>query len=86
MTTSPITSPAVSTGLETPPAAPTAPAPGPRLALGLSDCRTLIGRQLRHLSRAPAQVIQTGSVPIGLLLLFRFQLDLDGGRRDRRSQ
>ena len=76
MTTSPITSPAVSTGtgLETPPAPPAAPAPRPRLALALSDCRTLIGRQLRHLSRDPEQFIQTVSVPIVLLLLFRYLL------------
>jgi ABC-2 type transport system permease protein len=57
----------------------TTPVPVPttaafRFALGVSDCRTLIGRQLRHLMRDPEQFIQTVSVPIILLLMFRYLL------------
>jgi ABC-2 type transport system permease protein len=45
---------------------------GTRFGLGLSDCRVLVGRNLRHLMRDPEAFIQTVSVPIVLLLLFRY--------------
>jgi ABC-2 type transport system permease protein len=52
----------------------TVPVRRPALALALSDCQTLIGRSLRHIVRIPEQMIQTVSLPIILLLMFRYLL------------
>jgi len=41
-------------------------------ALALSDCRVLIGRNVKHITRNPEMLIQAVSLPIVLLLLFRF--------------
>lgn len=45
-----------------------------RLSLAVSDCRVLVGRDLRHLFRNPEQLIAAFSVPIVLVLLFRYLL------------
>jgi ABC-2 type transport system permease protein len=45
-----------------------------RLAFALIDCRVLVGRDLRHLIRNPEQLISAFSVPVVLLLLFRYLL------------
>jgi ABC-2 type transport system permease protein len=45
-----------------------------RLSSALIDCRVLVGRDLRHLIRNPEQLISAFSVPIVLLLLFRYLL------------
>jgi ABC-2 type transport system permease protein len=45
---------------------------GPALAAG--DCAVLVGRDLRHLIRNPEQLIQAFSLPVILLLLFRYLL------------
>ncbi|MDT8911883.1 ABC transporter permease [Amycolatopsis sp. PS_44_ISF1] len=50
---------------------PDAPTRSP-IALALSDCRVLIGRNLKHITRNPEMLIQAVSLPIVLLLLFRF--------------
>ena len=42
------------------------------LALALSDYRVLIGRNVKHITRNPEMLIQAVSLPIVLLLLFRF--------------
>ncbi|WIY03014.1 ABC transporter permease [Amycolatopsis mongoliensis] len=42
------------------------------LALALSDCRVLIGRNVKHITRNSEMLIQAVSLPIVLLLLFRF--------------
>ncbi|MEU8632851.1 ABC transporter permease [Amycolatopsis sp. NPDC048633] len=41
-------------------------------ALALSDCRVLIGRNVKHIARNAEMLIQAVSLPIVLLLLFRF--------------
>jgi ABC-2 type transport system permease protein len=41
-------------------------------ALALSDCRVLIGRNVKHITRNPEMLIQAVSLPLVLLLLFRF--------------
>jgi len=41
-------------------------------ALALSDCRVLIGRNVKHITRNSEMLIQAVSLPIVLLLLFRF--------------
>ncbi|MEV7046349.1 ABC transporter permease [Amycolatopsis sp. NPDC051061] len=41
-------------------------------ALALSDCRVLVGRNVKHIVRNPEMLIQAVSLPIVLLLLFRF--------------
>jgi ABC-2 type transport system permease protein len=41
-------------------------------ALALSDCRVLIGRNIKHITRNAEMLIQAVSLPIVLLLLFRF--------------
>ncbi|WP_207922891.1 ABC transporter permease [Micromonospora sp. KC606] len=46
----------------------------PAFVLALSDCLTLIGRNLRHIIRVPEQMIQMVSLPIILLLMFRYLL------------
>jgi ABC-2 type transport system permease protein len=58
------------------PVAPPAARPGRRSAVSLavSDCNVLIGRDLRHVVRDPEQIFQVVSLPIILLLLFRFLL------------
>lgn len=55
-----------------PPAAP--PRRRSSVALAASDCNVLIGRDLRHVVRDPEQIFQVVSLPIILLLLFRFLL------------
>ncbi|MFF4594475.1 ABC transporter permease [Amycolatopsis sp. NPDC001319] len=42
------------------------------LSLAASDYRVLIGRNLKHITRNPEMLIQAVSLPIVLLLLFRF--------------
>ena len=42
------------------------------LALALGDCRVLIGRSLKHLTRNPEQTFQVVALPVILMLLFRF--------------
>jgi ABC-2 type transport system permease protein len=44
------------------------------VALAWSDCVILLGRSLRHLARNTDQLIQTFSLPIILLLMFRYLL------------
>jgi ABC-2 type transport system permease protein len=44
------------------------------LAQALADCFALVGRSLLHVVRNPEQLIQTVSLPIILLLLFRYML------------
>jgi len=41
-------------------------------ALALSDCRVLVGRNIKHIARNAEMLIQAVSLPIVLLLLFRF--------------
>jgi ABC-2 type transport system permease protein len=41
-------------------------------ALALSDCRVLVGRNVKHIARNAEMLIQAVSLPIVLLLLFRF--------------
>lgn len=41
-------------------------------ALALSDCRVLVGRNIKHITRNPEMLIQAVSLPLVLLLLFRF--------------
>ncbi|MEU0797612.1 ABC transporter permease [Amycolatopsis sp. NPDC005961] len=41
-------------------------------ALALSDCRVLVGRNVKHIARNMEMLIQAVSLPITLLLLFRF--------------
>jgi ABC-2 type transport system permease protein len=41
-------------------------------ALALSDWRVLIGRNIKHITRNPEMLFQAVSLPIVLLLLFRF--------------
>jgi ABC-2 type transport system permease protein len=41
-------------------------------ALALSDCRVLVARNVKHIARNPEMLIQAVSLPIVLLLLFRF--------------
>ncbi|WP_336157658.1 ABC transporter permease [Amycolatopsis sp. VC5-11] len=41
-------------------------------ALALSDCRVLVARNVKHIVRNPEMLIQAFSLPIVLLLLFRF--------------
>ncbi|MEV4150127.1 ABC transporter permease [Amycolatopsis sp. NPDC049691] len=41
-------------------------------ALALSDCRVLIGRNVKHIARNAEMLIQAVSLPVVLLLLFRF--------------
>jgi ABC-2 type transport system permease protein len=41
-------------------------------ALALSDCRVLVGRNVKHIARNTEMLIQAVSLPIVLLLLFRF--------------
>jgi ABC-2 type transport system permease protein len=41
-------------------------------ALALSDCRVLVGRNVKHITRNPEMLIQAVSLPLVLLLLFRF--------------
>ncbi|MEV6645994.1 ABC transporter permease [Amycolatopsis sp. NPDC051371] len=41
-------------------------------ALALSDCRVLVGRNVKHIARNSEMLIQAVSLPIVLLLLFRF--------------
>jgi ABC-2 type transport system permease protein len=54
-------------------ARPSAPTPGRMpLASVLSDCRVLIKRNIRHITRNPEMLFQAVSLPIVLLLLFRF--------------
>jgi ABC-2 type transport system permease protein len=43
-------------------------------ALALSDCRVLVGRNVKHIARNPEMLIQAVSLPIVLLLLFRFMI------------
>jgi ABC-2 type transport system permease protein len=43
-------------------------------ALAVGDCVTLLGRNMRHLLRNMDQLIQTFSLPIILLLMFRYLL------------
>jgi ABC-2 type transport system permease protein len=47
---------------------------GSSVALAYSDCVVLLGRSLRHLVRNMDQLIQTFSLPIILLLMFRYLL------------
>jgi ABC-2 type transport system permease protein len=42
------------------------------LSLGLSDCNVLAGRSLRHLTRNPEQLFQAITLPVILVLLFRY--------------
>jgi ABC-2 type transport system permease protein len=49
-------------------------APRSAFALAWSDCLVLTGRSLRHLTRNMDQLIQTFSLPIILLLMFRYLL------------
>ncbi|WAL67967.1 ABC transporter permease [Amycolatopsis cynarae] len=50
---------------------PAAPGRSP-LSLVLSDWRVLIGRNIKHITRNPEMLFQAVSLPIVLLLLFRF--------------
>ncbi|WP_206797629.1 ABC transporter permease [Amycolatopsis sp. MtRt-6] len=50
---------------------PAAPSRSP-FALALSDCRVLVARNVKHIVRNPEMLIQAVSLPIVLLLLFRF--------------
>lgn len=45
-----------------------------RTSLAIADCAVLVGRDLRHLVRNPEQLIQAFSLPVILLLLFRYLL------------
>jgi ABC-2 type transport system permease protein len=50
-------------------------APSPKrlsLASAISDCRVLIRRNVKHIARNPEMLFQAVSLPIVLLLLFRF--------------
>ena len=51
---------------------PDTPDPRSPIALALSDCRVLIGRNVKHITRNPEMLLQAVSLPIVLLLLFRF--------------
>jgi len=44
------------------------------VALAVSDCLVLLGRGLRHVLRDPQQLFQAVSLPIIMLLLFRYLL------------
>jgi ABC-2 type transport system permease protein len=50
-----------------------------RVALALSDCRVMVGRNVRHILRNPDQTFQVIALPVMLLLLFRY---LFGGAID----
>jgi len=52
-------------------AAPATPRRSPFL-LALSDWRVLIGRNIKHITRNPEMLFQAVSLPLVLLLLFRF--------------
>jgi ABC-2 type transport system permease protein len=59
----------------TPEPAVTVPKPKrSQFSVALVDCRVLVGRDLRHLIRNPEQLISAFSVPVVLLLLFRYLL------------
>jgi ABC-2 type transport system permease protein len=51
---------------------PAAARPGSALSQGFGDCRVLIGRTLRHIIRNPEQAFQVITLPVILLLLFRY--------------
>lgn len=60
---------------QAPTARPAAPARRkPSASLALADCKVLIDRDLKHLFRDPEQIFQAISLPIILLLLFRYLL------------
>ncbi|WP_018681333.1 ABC transporter permease [Actinokineospora enzanensis] len=61
--------------LSKPTETPSTPPPAPQgsvLGQTLSDMRVLIGRNVKHIARNPEMLFQAVSLPIVLLLLFRF--------------